>query len=297
MKFRYSLCLILLVLCSPLTWADNTNDPYESYNRKMFQFNDKVDQYVFTPIARTYRVVTPKPARSAIRNFFDNLRDIKSFGSNVLRGNVRNAGYDFMRVAINTTFGLGGLINIADEAGMPNNKNTLGDTFASWGWKNSNYLVLPLLGPTTVRDGLGNAITSVYSVDRALFHDSTLRYSLVGTNAIDQREGLLDTTDTLNQMALDKYILTRDGYIAFRNEQLGYSSDEFEELVDPEATTSFVETERNDTVQTQKQEHTQAIHTQMNTEDTLQPDVVEDELLIPSDDNTDALILMMPLIP
>lgn len=230
--------VIITALCIGLTvpaWADNTNDPYEKYNRAMFKFNDKADQYVMQPVARTYRKVTPQPARSAVRNFFDNLRDVNSFASNVLRGNVKNAGYDFMRVAINSTFGLGGLINIADAAGMQNNKNTLGDTFATWGWKDSNYLIMPLAGPSTVRDSVGSTISSIYAPE-TLIHENAVRYSLPLLNATDRRESLLDTTDTLDQMAIDKYAVTRDAYIALRNKSLGIDTPQ-EELVDPEADT------------------------------------------------------------
>lgn len=228
--------VIVATLCLGLVapvWADNINDPYEKYNRAMFKFNDKADQYVLQPVARGYRKVTPKPVRGAVRNFFDNLRDVQSFGSNVLRGNVKNATYDFMRVAVNTTFGLGGLINIADEAGMQNNKNTLGDTFATWGWKNSNYLVMPLAGPSTVRDSVGSALSSVYTPE-SLIHENAVRYSLPVLSAVDKREGLLDITDTLDHMALDKYIVTRDTYIALRNKNLGIETPQ-DELIDPEA--------------------------------------------------------------
>lgn len=222
---------IVVALAVPV-WADNTKDPYETYNRAMFQFNDKADQYLMQPVARTYRKITPQPARTAVRNFFDNLRDIQSFGSNVLRGNVKNAGYDFMRVAVNTTFGLGGLINIADAAGMQNNKNTLGDTLATWGWKDSNYFVMPLAGPSTVRDSVGSAVSTVYAPE-ALIHENAVRYGLPVLNAVDKREGLLEMTDVLDQMALDKYIVTRDAYIALRNRNIGVENPN-EELIDPE---------------------------------------------------------------
>lgn len=211
------------------------HDPYEGFNRAMFRFNDKADQYVLRPVARGYQKITPKPARTAIGNFFNNLRDANSFASNLLRGNVKNAGYDFMRVAVNSTFGLGGLINIADAAGMQNNKNTLGDTFASWGWKNSNYLVVPLAGPSTVRDTLGSAISTVYSAERGLIPNENVRYPLNALNVVSRREGMLELTDTLDQMALDKYIVTRDAYMALRNKQLGNPLPETEELPDPEA--------------------------------------------------------------
>ena len=131
-------------------------DRYERYNRFMFKVNDKADRYVLAPVARGYRKVTPAPVRGGVRNFFNNLRDVVSFGSNVLRLDAKRASEDFMRVAVNTTFGLGGLINIADAGGIPDNKNTLGDTFASWGWKNSHYFVYPITGPSTLRDSVGN---------------------------------------------------------------------------------------------------------------------------------------------
>ena len=223
------------MLSAALPTLAETPDPYERYNRAVFKFNDKADQYVMTPIARGYRKVTPKPARKAVSNFFNNLRDVNSFCSNLLRGNIKKAGTDFMRVAVNTTFGLGGLIDIAGEAGMPNNKNTLGDTFASWGWKNSNYLVIPLLGPSTVRDGTGSAIQIIYSPTSALDNHS-LRNSLTGLNAVNTREQLLDATDTLNEMALDKYVITRETFMNMRYQQLGMQPkiNPDDELIDPE---------------------------------------------------------------
>nr|UOP04066.1 VacJ family lipoprotein [Conchiformibius kuhniae] len=162
---------VLLVWCCAVSAAHaaETADPYERYNRAMFRFNEAADRYVMQPVARTYQKVAPQPVRSAVGNFFDNLRDIVSFGSNVLRGNVEKASTDFMRVSVNTTFGLGGLINIADAAKMPNNKNNLGDTFASWGWKNSHYLVMPLTVPVHRARQLGQChCRSVFARKRAV---------------------------------------------------------------------------------------------------------------------------------
>lgn len=230
-------CSLVLLGLSTTARADNTRDPYQGYNRAMFRFNEAADRYVMAPVARAYRTVTPKPARTAIGNFFNNLRDVHSLGSNLLRGNIKNAGIDLMRVAINTTFGLGGLIDIAGEAQMPNNKNTLGDTFASWGWKNSNYVVLPFLGPTTVRDALGTGIHTAYSINGVVMPKDAVRYPAAVVDGIDQRERLLDATDTLEEVSLDKYTMMRDTYIAMRNKQLGITPPESEEetLTDPEA--------------------------------------------------------------
>ena len=228
-------CLLLAI--SFHSHAEGTPDPYERYNRAMFKFNDKADQYVFTPVARGYRKVTPKPVRTAVGNFFNNLRDVKSMGNNILRGHIGKAGGDFMRVAVNTTFGIGGLIDIASAANMPNHKTTFGDTLASWGWKNSNYFVMPLFGSSTVRDTVGEGVSMAYSPQGAIIHDRTANYSLTGLNAGDGREKLLDTTDTLNEMALDKYVAMRDAYMALRNKQLGNAAAIQPEdgLIDPEA--------------------------------------------------------------
>lgn len=229
MKHRIKACgLALLFALSSTAFANTadvapnaTPDPYERYNRVMFKINSHADRYVLAPVARTYRKVVPQPARTAVGNVFNNLRDVVSFGSNVLRGNVKNAGHDFMRVALNTTFGLGGLIDLASEAGMPNNKNTLGDTFASWGWKDSHYLVLPLLGPSTVRDGVGSAITSLYAPERALLTRDLPYYSVSALKAVDQREQYLDLTENLGALALDEYSYMRDVYMPLRNKQVG----------------------------------------------------------------------------
>nr|WP_143555242.1 VacJ family lipoprotein [Snodgrassella alvi] len=198
-------------------------DPYEGYNRVMFNINDHLDRYIMTPVARGYRKVTPSPVRTGVNNFFNNLRDVVSFGSNLLRLDIEKASTDFVRVGINTTFGLGGLLDIADAGRIPNNKNTLGDTFASWGWKNSNYFVYPLLGPSTVRDSIGSTITDVFPIENAIFKEDAVRWSLTGLNGVASREALLDVTDSLNDAALDRYTYMRDVYMKLRNNQVGGS--------------------------------------------------------------------------
>ena len=227
-----------------------SEDPYERYNRFMFKVNDKADRYVLAPVARGYRKVTPGPVRTGVGNFFNNLRDVVSFGSNLLRLDIKRASEDFMRVSVNTTFGLGGLINVAGAGGIPNNKNTLGDTFASWGWKNSNYFVVPLFGPSTVRDTIGNAVTTVYPVKNAVFHTRAGRWGTIGLQAINTRKELLDLTDSLEGAAIDKYSYTRDLYMKVRSRQTGGTlpqgeddNIDIDELVDSDApgATDFAE--------------------------------------------------------
>ncbi|PXY97954.1 ABC transporter [Snodgrassella alvi] len=217
-------CVLLVLSQAGWAAAEQTytyKDPYEGYNRVMFNINDHLDRYIMTPVARGYRKVTPSPVRTGVNNFFNNLRDVVSFGSNLLRLDIEKASTDFVRVGINTTFGLGGLLDIADAGRIPNNKNTLGDTFASWGWKNSNYFVYPLLGPSTVRDSIGSTITDVFPIENAIFKEDAVRWSLTGLNGVASREALLDVTDSLNDAALDRYTYMRDVYMKLRNNQVG----------------------------------------------------------------------------
>ncbi|WP_084224369.1 MlaA family lipoprotein [Stenoxybacter acetivorans] len=196
-------------------------DPYEGYNRFMFRVNDAVDRNVLTPVARGYRKITPSPVRTGISNVFNNLRDVVSLGSNLLRLDIKRAGEDFVRVGINSTFGLGGLIDIAGLGGVPNNKNTLGDTFSSWGWKNSNYFIYPLGGPSTVRDSIGNTIISVYTPQDLVLQESSGRYGATVLNIVQRRESLLDLSDSLDDAALDRYAYMRDVYMNMRNREVG----------------------------------------------------------------------------
>lgn len=222
-KIAIPLIVLGLAAAQP-AWAErNPADPYERYNRVMFKVNDTADKYVISPVARGYRAVTPKPVRMGVTNFFDNLRDVVSMGSNLLRLDIKRASEDFVRVGINSTFGLGGLINIADAGGVPNNKNTLGDTFASWGWKNSNYFVYPLMGPSTVRDSVGGTITYLYPVKNAIFKTDSVRIGATALSAVNTREQYLDLTDSLGDAAIDKYAYTRDIFMKMRARQTGAS--------------------------------------------------------------------------
>lgn len=221
MKKRLWCSAVLVLAIAQPVLAEGYRDPYEGYNRFMFRVNDTLDRNIMVPVAKGYRKATPSPLRIGVRNFFNNLRDVVSFGSNVLRLDIEKASTDLVRVGINSTFGLGGLIDIADAGQMPNNKSTLGDTFASWGWKNSNYFVYPLGGPSTVRDSIGSTLVAVYPVKNAFLHQPAGRYGTSMLNAVQQREYLLDLTESLEDAALDRYAYVRDVYMSVRNRQIG----------------------------------------------------------------------------
>ncbi len=200
--------------------AANPQDPFESFNRSIYAFNDGVDRAVFKPVATVYRDVTPDVARSGVTNFFSNLSDVWSFVNNALQGDGQGAYNSVVRFSVNTVFGIGGLFDIASEAGIARHKQDFGQTLGRWGVSTGPYLVLPFLGPSTVRDTaalpvdwLGNPITAV--------NDIPVRNSLYALRAVDARARLLNASETLDSVAIDRYSLTRDVYLNLRRGRSG----------------------------------------------------------------------------
>lgn len=197
----------------------NPRDPFESYNRAMFKFNDTVDQVALKPAATAYRNVLPSFVQTGVNNFFGNLSDVWSTVNNLLQGKGEAGMSDLTRVALNSTFGLAGLLDIASEAGLPKHNEDFGQTLGYWGVPSGPYLMLPLLGPSTVRD------TSALPVD---FHGDLwyykepvyLRNIGTATRAVDQRANLLDASSLLEDAALDRYEFIRDGYLQRRESKV-----------------------------------------------------------------------------
>ncbi|MCP9759548.1 VacJ family lipoprotein [Aquitalea sp. S1-19] len=197
-------------------------DPYEPFNRSMYNFNTALDRNVIKPAAEGYRTVTPKPFRTAVGNFYGNLKDVFSVLNNTLRAEPEKALNDLMRVSINSTFGLFGLIDIATPAGLVKNRTTLGDTFATWGWKNSNYLMLPFFGPSTVRDGSGLGISlSIPGPEKLIYDTLPQAAGFYGLYGVNERERLLGVEKQIDESSLDAYTFTRDAYMHMRAKQTG----------------------------------------------------------------------------
>ncbi len=191
-------------------------DPLEPYNRAMTTFNERVDDAVLKPVATVYRDVTPRPLRTGVGNFFGNLGDAWTFVNSLLQLRGREAYDSLVRFNVNTVFGLGGVLDIASEMGLPRRKQDFGLTLGRWGVPTGPYLVLPLLGPSTVRD------TAVLPVDRwgdlARQADPvSARNALYGLRIVDKRAQLLGAGSVLDSAALDSYTFTRDVYLGVRN--------------------------------------------------------------------------------
>ncbi|MDC7704839.1 MlaA family lipoprotein [Vogesella indigofera] len=214
-----------LLLTSCASTPSHPQDPLEPLNRAVYRFNDAADKAVLKPVAQAYQKVTPQPVRTGVGNFFDNLRDVYSAANHTLQGKAELALTDVLRVSFNSTFGLFGLIDIATPMGLKSNKATLGDTFAHYGWQNSSYLVLPLLGPSTVRDGSGILISNSLEPATGVFQTHTQATTARVLDAVNTRERLLGLETVVDGAALDNYSYVRDGFLQMRAHQLGLPQD------------------------------------------------------------------------
>lgn len=201
----------------------NPRDPYEGFNRAMFKFNDTVDQVALKPAATAYRAVLPSFVQTGVDNFFGNLADAWSAVNNLLQGKGEAGMSDVTRVALNTTFGLLGVIDFASQAGLPKHNEDFGQTLGHWGVPSGPYLMLPLFGASTVRDTA--ALPLDFNGDIWRYKEPIyLRNIGTATRAVDQRANLLDASSLLEDAALDRYQFVRDGFLQ-RRESKVYDGD------------------------------------------------------------------------
>lgn len=189
-------------------------DPFESLNRGVYRFNDRLDRAVLRPTARAYRRVLPQFVRTSVGNFFSNINDVRVVLNNTLQGKFTTAYADFGRIAINSTLGLGGLFDVASEAGIEKHQEDFGQTLGWYGIPDGPYLMLPLFGPSNARDTVGFGVD--WLTDPVNYVDpSGLQYGLSGGRLINRRADLLDATDVL-KTTLDPYQFARDAYLQRR---------------------------------------------------------------------------------
>lgn len=198
-------------------------DPLEGFNRAVFSFNDALDRALLTPLAKGYQAVVPELVRTGVSNVFGNVADGWSAINQALQGKGEAATTMTMRVATNTLFGIGGLFDVASDLGMERRSEDFGQTLGRWGLGPGPYLVLPLLGPSTLRDAAGKPLDMTWSPSRVTEHEPT-RYAITGLQLIDTRASLLGATRVLEDVALDKYSFVRDAYLA-RRRNLVYDGD------------------------------------------------------------------------
>ncbi|WP_431048706.1 MlaA family lipoprotein [Roseateles sp. L2-2] len=193
----------------------NRLDPWESWNRKVFNFNEKLDENLLRPVATAYSDLVPQPARQAVDNFFGNFSDAWSAVNLFLQGRFKTGATQTMRVAVNSVFGIAGLIDIATPAGLEKTSEDLGRTLGYWGVKTGPYIVWPLLGPSSLRDSV-TLPANIYYSPAYLFDDGEYKFAISALQLINTRANLLRVTDMLDGIALDKYTFVRDAYMQRR---------------------------------------------------------------------------------
>ncbi len=211
-------------------------DPFEPVNRVTYRFNDAVDRAVLKPVAKGYKKVTPQFVRTGVSNFFDNLEQPTVIVSDLLQAKFRPALSDTGRFVLNTTIGIGGLLDPASAAGLDRNDEDLGQAFGKWGIPSGPYLVIPLMGFSTVRDGIGS-IGEIYTDPTHYVERDAWRYSINGLGVINTRVGLLETEQALEN-TFDRYAFIRNAFLQRREYQVTDGAvappvDE-EPLIDPE---------------------------------------------------------------
>jgi len=215
----------------PAGVAPSPHDPWEPFNRSVFEFNEGLDTYLLKPVVAGYRFVLPEFVRDGIYNFFSNYSDIYTALQNLLQGKPDYAFSDLMRVVVNTTFGLGGLIDMATPGGLPKHKEDWGQTFGVWGVPSGPYVVLPFFGPSSVRDTFGTAADLESDYLFRLLPDVALRNSLTGLRVVNARNTYYEAGDLLDGAAIDKYSFVRDAYIQRRAYQINEGRDDEEPLM------------------------------------------------------------------
>lgn len=207
------LLLAGVMLSTHVFAAGNPDDPWEGFNRKMFAFNDTVDTYTLKPIAKGYRAVTPDPVERGISRMFSNVGEVVNVFNDLLQGKFRQAGNDTGRFVINTTIGLVGFFDVADNLGLPKNDGEdFGQTLGVWGVDSGPYLVLPLFGPSTLRDGPARIVDRFINPINEIDHVPT-RNQIYGAEVISTRADLLEAEKFVRG---ERYSFIRDAYLQRR---------------------------------------------------------------------------------
>lgn len=219
---RLGLATTSLLFVAGCATVENPNpkDPWESYNRTMYDINYHVDNALIKPVANAYKALTPEPARNCLSNMFDNVSDVWSAANSFLQGRPHDFINSLGRVLFNTTMGIGGCFDVASKNGSKRVRNDLGTTLGVWGIGSGPYVVLPILGPSTVRDtaALGGGFMIGFSESSPItsLKNVPVRNTILGLYFVDLRTGLLDAEALVNDIALDRYSFVRDAYLQRR---------------------------------------------------------------------------------
>lgn len=209
--------LMSLVLLGGCASTKNPRDPLEPLNRVIYHANDGLDKVILKPVATVYKTILPQFVRTGITNFYNNLYDILTALNNLLQGKVSDAASDVLRIAMNTTVGLAGFIDVATEVGLEKHKEDFGQTLGRWGVSSGPYLQIPFFGPSSFRDAVGSFVDFKLDPIRLIWRNHMrTRNSVWALYIVNLRANLLDSTKILDEAALDPYEFQRDAYLQRR---------------------------------------------------------------------------------
>lgn len=221
---RSMAAVVLTLLLAGCAGSGQSRDPIEPVNRAVFRFNEKADENVIKPVAEAYRNTVPAPVKTGVANFFSNIGDASSALNYGLQAQPVPSLYSFARFLLNSTAGVLGVMDVTGENGERRYPQTgFGDTLAVWGWRDSSYLVLPLLGPSTMRDGIGTAANLSFQYGVLGQPSAASNAAINVASGISQREKLLGVDETIKQAALDPYTYVRDVWLQARARKTGDS--------------------------------------------------------------------------
>jgi len=232
--------------------AEGDGDPWEGFNRTMFATHEAVDRAVLEPVARGYRAVTPNPVRASVRAFLRNLRSPVILANDLMQGEFERAGRTVLRFGLNTTVGFLGLFDPATGLGIEGHDEDFGQTLAVWGVDSGPYLFIPLMGPTTLRDGLGRIVDNVFDpFNYAQFENAdTARIARGALGGVSAREGVLDAVDGIRRDSMDPYASIRTSYLLLRQSAVQNGQMNVQDLPDFEDTYDLLDDEPGRTGET-----------------------------------------------
>ena len=224
------LCVLSLSACAAMPRDDPppdptlAPDPFEPFNRAMLGINTGIEKVIAKPIDTVYRGVTPKPVRKGISNAVDNLGSPVTFLNDLLQGRPGRAGKTLIRFIVNSVIGIAGFFDIAKANGLPPHQEDFGQTLAVWGVKTGPYLVLPLIGPTTVRDGIGYGIDTISDPLYWVLNNSTATYAIAGVETLVPYDNYREEIESLRKSSIDYYSALRSAYLQRRQSDI-YNGD------------------------------------------------------------------------
>ncbi|PID66350.1 MAG: ABC transporter [Gammaproteobacteria bacterium] len=217
-KLSTTVCISLLITLLLTGGCAGSGGALETYNRGMYKINKSVDKYTLKPIAKGYRYITPDPVEKGVSNFFANLSEVNTFANSLLQGKFHNATVSSSRLVWNTTLGVGGIFDVATAMNIRANQEDFGQTLQTWGFPSGPYVVLPILGPSTVTDSVGLVGDSFISpFNRYHWHDHDVRDGVVSLGIVDKRARVLNAEKMLDTAAVDEYSFVKNTYLQHRN--------------------------------------------------------------------------------